>query len=265
MILVTGSSGQLASQIVRLARQANLPILTASRSNDADRVMDFDRPETLDFSGIDTLFLTSAGYAEDDVVMQRHRAVLRAARLQGVKHVVYTSLSRASDHLGFALAHRWTEREVKASGMSWTILRNGLYAELIGMLAAPQEGQITAPFGTGRIAAVARDDLAQAALKVLSEPPAHIGRCYELSGSTAFSIPELAQNIGASYAPIPFETARAGLAELPLMPFQPPMLMSISSAAAAGFLDTGETDLKTLVPDPTDALAAASVVARQSA
>ena len=55
--------------------------------------MNFDQVETLDFSGISTLFLVSAGYAEDDVVIQRHGAVLAAARRQGVIHVVYTSLS----------------------------------------------------------------------------------------------------------------------------------------------------------------------------
>jgi len=133
-------------------------------------------------SEVKTLFLVSAGYAEDDVVIRRHGAVLEAAGRQGVKHVVYTSLSKASDHLGFALAHRWTERAVMNSGMAWTILRNGLYAELIGALSAPREGRITTPFGTGPISSVARADLADAAVAVLAKPEAHAGVTYELSG-----------------------------------------------------------------------------------
>lgn len=264
MILVTGASGQLASQIADLASKASLPVLTASRSSNADRVMDFDDPATFDFKGIEVLLLTSAGYAEDDVVMRRHGAVLDAARMQGVKHVVYTSLSKASDHLGFALAHRWTERELKASGMDWTILRNGLYAELIGTLAAQQNGRITTPFGEGRISAVARGDLAHAAVKVLADSALHVGRSYELAGNTSFSIPELAEKIGVSYEPIALEDERARLARLLLLPFQPPMLLSISSAAAAGFLEVSETDLKELVPEPTDALSVASVIAQSA-
>ncbi|MEU9060848.1 NAD(P)H-binding protein [Streptomyces sp. NPDC048430] len=89
---------------------------------------------SLDLAGVSTLVLISAGYAEDDQVVTRHAAVLDAAVRDGIGHVVYTSLTTAGDHLGFALAHRATERLVRASGLPWTILRNGLYAELFGGL-----------------------------------------------------------------------------------------------------------------------------------
>ncbi|MEI9425431.1 NAD(P)H-binding protein [Mesorhizobium sp. Cs1299R1N1] len=265
MILITGASGQLASQIVAQARQRGIGVLTGSRAAGADRNIDFDRPDTLDFAGAETVLLISAGSAEDDCIMRRHGAVLGAARAQGVKHVVYTSLTCASDHLGFALAHRWTERELQKSGMAWTILRNGLYAELIGSLAAPRDGVISTPFGEGRISAVARADLAEAALAVLGDPARHAGRCYELSGISAFSIAHLAQSIAIPYLPSSFEEERARLSALPLFPFQPPMLMSISSAAAAGFLESDETDLAALVPTPLDALEIACAAAQQAA
>jgi NAD(P)H dehydrogenase (quinone) len=226
--------------------------------------MDFDRPETLDFSRVSTLFLVSAGYAEDDVVIRRHGAVLEAAGRQGVKHIVYTSLSQASDHLGFALAHRWTERAVMKSGMSWTILRNGLYAELIGALAATREGRITVPFGTGPISAVARADLADAAVAVLANPEAHAGVKYELSGTKPFSVVDLAERLEVSYEPTSLEAERERLTGLSLLPFQPAMLLSISSAAIAGFLRTEASDLPKLVENPRDSLSIACVVARQS-
>jgi NAD(P)H dehydrogenase (quinone) len=263
MILITGASGQLASSVAEKARAAGLPFLTASRSPDADRFMDFDRPESLDFSGIETLLLVSAGYAEDDVVIRRHGTVLEAARRHGVGHIVYTSLSKASDHLGFALAHRWTERAVMNSGMSWTILRNGLYAELIGALAAPRGGRITTPFGTSPISAVARADLAEAAVAVLATPQAHAGVTYELSGTTPFSVLDLAERLGVSYEPTSLETERERLVGLSLLPFQPAMLLSISSAAMAGFLNTEGSDLPRLVSKPQDALSVACLAARQ--
>lgn len=251
--------------IVSRGREEGIELLAASRDASADRQMDFDRPNTLDFSGIETLFLLSAGSAEDDCVMRRHGAVLAAARKQGVSHVIYTSLSCSSDHLAFALAHRWTERELQASGMNWTILRNGLYAEMIGELAAPHGGVITTPFGRGRIPAVPRADLAEAAVRVLSNPAAHNGRCYELSGTSSFSVDDLATKISAEYKPSSFEDERERLASQPLLPFQPPMLMSIFSAATAGFLETKTTDLTELVPIPSDALKIACTSARQSA
>lgn len=67
-------------------------------------------------------------------VVARHSAVLDAAVRDGVEHVVYTSLTGAGDHLGFALDHRVTERLVEGSGPGRTVLRNGLYAELVGVL-----------------------------------------------------------------------------------------------------------------------------------
>lgn len=262
MILISGASGHLASLVTQKAQARGLPIITASRSQGFDRQMDFDNPATLDFTDVDILFLTSAGYAEDDVVMQRHGNVIAAARSHGVRHIVYTSLSGSSDHLGFALAHRWTERQLQASGMTWTILRNGLYAELIGALATPHDGHITAPLGATGISAVARDDLATAAVTVLADAAIHANTCYELSGTTSFSLAELAYCIGADYQPTRLAVERARLGKLPLLPFQPSMLMSIYASAIGGFLETSTSDLSALVPQPKNALTIACAVAQ---
>lgn len=265
MILITGASGQLAAAIVAQSTAAGLTVSTASRSAASDRQMDFDQPETMNFRGVETLFLTSAGYAEDDVVLRRHGAVLVAARDQGVRHVIYTSLTGAGDHLGFALAHRWTEGALRSSGMSWTILLNGLYAEFIGALAAPREGRIRTPLGMAGISAVGRNDLAKAAVAVLTDPAAHAGACYELSGPVAFTAPELARRIGLPYDPVGLEEERIRLSALPLLPFQAPMLMSVYSAAMAGFLLTKDSDLPKLVPFPEDALTMAASAAQKAA
>ncbi|MGL3608197.1 NAD(P)H-binding protein [Rhizobium sp. G187] len=258
MILLTGGSGQLSTLVAEGAKDAGLDIRIGTRSaNETDRSrrrVDFDDPQTLRFSDIGTLFMISAGYAEDDVVIRRHDAAIAAAVRDGVRHVVYTSLSGTGDHLAFSLAHRWTENRLKDSGLAWTILRNGLYAELIGALATPVDGVIRAPFGTGRMSPVARRDLADAAVTVLKDPPAHAGRVYELSGADAWSVADLADALGVTYRPSSLEEARASLNGAPLEPFQPPMLMSIYSSAAAGFLQASHTDLSALIsakPRPT--------------
>lgn len=257
MILITGGSGQLSTLVAQRASARGLNfILGSHKINERDswkRKIDFDDPQTLDFSGARTLFMVSAGYEEDDVVIARHNAVITAAEQQGVHHIVYTSLTGAGDHLGFALAHRWTERRLQQGNLSWTILRNGLYSELIGALAAPIDGAIRAPFGNGLISSVAREDLADAAVTVLSAPEAHINVIYELPGAVAWSISDLADRLGVVYSPSTFSEARRRLAALPLLPFQPAMLMSIYSASAAGFLHENNTDLfKLLDNKPRD-------------
>lgn len=209
-------------------------------------------------SARDALGMVSAGYGEDDVVIRRHDQVVSAAERCCVRQVVYTSLIGGGDHLGFALAHRWTERRLRASNLSWTILRNGLYAELIAALAKPDNGVIRAPFGDGAVAAVAREDLADAAVAVLSSPASHVGRVYELPGRTAWSMSQFARQIGAEYRPASLKEARRGLSSPPLLPFQPAMLMSIYSAVAGGFLADTAGDLEQLLTGvPRDGLAVA--------
>ncbi|MFN3501450.1 MAG: NAD(P)H-binding protein [Allorhizobium sp.] len=264
MILLTGGSGHLSSLIAHGARDAGLDIRIGSRqmpdaSDPSRRRIDFDDPRSLDFRDVETLFMVSAGYAEDDVVIRRHDAVIAAAIRFGVRHVVYTSLSGTGDHLAFSLAHRWTEKRLKESVLDWTILRNGLYAELIGALAAPVDGVMRAPFGTALLSPVARQDLADAAVTVLKDPQAHAGTSYELSGGEAWSLPDMAAMLSISYQPWSLEQARASLAGAPLNAFQPPMLMSIYSSATAGFLHSGRTDLPSLLsarPRPTLPIAA---------
>ncbi|WP_428953231.1 NAD(P)H-binding protein [Streptomyces sp. cg35] len=243
MLLVTGASGELGTLIAgRLAGRPGVLLGTREPGTGTGRRrIDFDVPGTLTegFAGVDTLLLISAGYGEDDEVVARHGAAVTAAERAGVRHVVYTSLSGDGDHLPYALAHRWTERRLRESSLpAWTVLRNGLYAELLAFLAAPgPDGVITAPLGAGRLAAVARDDLAEAAVRVALDPARHASRVHELVGETPLGGAELARAAGAAYAPGTLAGARERIAASGALPFQVPMLVGTYSAIAAGFLD----------------------------
>ncbi|MEU1037962.1 NAD(P)H-binding protein [Streptomyces sp. NPDC005551] len=268
MILVTGATGALGTLIAeRLAGHDDIVLGTREpqrlRTTLPVRRIDFDEPATLaaGFEAVDVLLLVSAGYGEDDTVTARHGAAIDAAEKAGAGHVVYTSLTADGDHLPYALPHRWTERRLRASTMDWTILRNGLYAELLGGLAAPSaDGRITAPLGEGQLAAVARADLADAAVRVTVEAPAHARRVYELVGEQAIGGAELARAHGphVTYEPETLARARARLAASGAEPFQVPMLVGTYSAIAAGFMSRTGGDLRRLLGrEPRSALAAA--------
>ncbi|WP_194444430.1 NAD(P)H-binding protein, partial [Streptomyces calidiresistens] len=213
VLMVTGVGGGLGGVIAgRLAGREE--VIAGSRHPEEvpaglpARRIDFDDPASLreGFAGVRTLLLISAGYGEDDTVIARHGAAVDAAERAGVRHIVYTSLTGAGDHLPYALPHRWTERRLREGRTGWTILRNGLYVELLAALAAPDgEGRITLPLGEGRLAAVSREELAEAAARVVVEvheavgaPAApgtrspHAGRVYELVGPEAIGGREVA-------------------------------------------------------------------------
>ncbi|MEV2241971.1 NAD(P)H-binding protein [Micromonospora sp. NPDC049891] len=249
--MVTGANGQLASLALQELARRDVPALGASRTPTAEqRHLDFDKPTSLDLTGVSTLLLVSAGYAEDDRVIIRHRAVLDAAVRDGVSHVVYTSLTGAGDHLGFALPHRATERMIKASGLGWTVLRNGLYAELFGALLTWVPDGLESAFGDGALSAVARADLAAAAAIVASDATAHAGRIYDLVGDP-FTATDIAEHLGRAHRTIGLAEYRAQLlADDTLLPFQPPMLASIATSVRHGFLNNTSSDLGHLLDRP---------------
>ncbi|MFC8423157.1 NmrA family NAD(P)-binding protein [Streptomyces sp. NPDC057236] len=264
MILVTGANGNLGSATLTALRARGVAATGGSRTPGGGmRRLDFDDRAGLDLTGVSTLVLISAGYAEDDHVVGRHAAVLDAAVRDGVRHVVYTSLTTAGDHLGFALAHRATERLVRASGLPWTILRNGLYAELFGSLLMWAGSGVESAFGGGALAAVARADLADAAAVVAADPARYDGRVLDLVG-TPVTADRVAGRLGVPHRTIGLgEYRRRLLDETPgLLPFQPPMLVSIATGIRHGFLDGTSPDLADLLGRPVrDPLAAAVAAA----
>lgn len=264
MILVTGASGNLGSATLAALRAGGAAATGGSRTpGEGMRHLDFDDHASLVLTGVSTLVLVSAGYAEDDQVVGRHAAALEAAVRDGVGHVVYTSLTTAGDHLGFALAHRATERLVRASGLPWTILRNGLYAELFGGLLMWADDGVESAFGDGALAAVAREDLADAAAAVAADPARHGGRVHDLVG-TPITAGQVADRLGVPHRTIGLgEYRRRLLEDTPgLLPFQPPMLASIATGIRHGFLDGTTSDLTDLLGRPArDPLATAVAAA----
>jgi NAD(P)H dehydrogenase (quinone) len=271
MILVTGTSGALGRLILdKLTAVPDLPVAAGTRTptGDSTRRIDFDEPGSLadGFADVDVLVFISAGYAEDDVVLRRHAAVIEAAAKAGIRHVIYTSLASSGDRLSIALAHRWTEARLAVAPFDVTILRNGLYAELVtGLVLASAEsaastGVYSAPLGLGRMPVVARQDLADAAAHVAIEAHAnqgqHKGRTYELEGVTAVG----GQNIAAVLThvlgrPVRYEPAllgdtRAALAATGLLPYQVAHMVSMFSNINAGMLKPRDSDLPGLLSDP---------------
>ncbi|MGW3768978.1 NAD(P)H-binding protein [Actinomadura verrucosospora] len=264
MILVTGASGNLGSATLAALNARGASATGGSRTpKDGMRRLDFDDPTGMDLAGISTLVLISAGYAEDDQVIGRHQAVLDAAVRDGVRHVIYTSLTGAGDHLAFALAHRATERLVRACGLPWTILRNGLYAELFGGLLMWADDGVESVFGDGALAAVSRADLAEAAAIIAEDPAPHSGRTYDLTG-TPITTAQVAERLGVPYRAVGLDDYRRLLLNemLGLLPFQPPMLVSIATSIRHGFLDGTSPDLAHVLGRPIrDPLATAVAAA----
>ena len=80
--------------------------------------------------------------------LAQHRAAIMAAKQAGVERIVYRSQIASSGSSAFppALDYSATETILAESGLSWTALRNGSYAEAALTFMGPE-------WQTGRIAA----------------------------------------------------------------------------------------------------------------
>ena len=264
MIMVTGASGRFSSAVLAELRARGISALGGSRTPSVgQRHVDFSVPDSLDFNGVDTLLLVPAGAQEDDRQIAFNHAAVEVAERDGVSHIVYTSLTGAGDHLSMALPHRVTERMIMASGMTWTILRNGVYAEILGAPLSWERrsgapGRIVSPLGDGAVAAVARQDLAGAAASLLSDPGRHERKVYELVGSRAVSAADVAGSLGCEVRDISLGDYRQLLAEGGMPSFRQSLMLSIASVIRHGFLARTGDDLPYLLGrEPTDPLSVA--------
>lgn len=199
---LTGSTGALGGMVARLiaARAGGLElrllVRDPARAPDLEaavRVCDYADAgasrSALD--GVDTLFMVSAAEAADR--RDQHRTFIRAAAEAGVRHVVYTSFVGAHPAATFTLGrdHFDAERALEESGMVTTLLRDNFYLDVLPLFADAQ-GVIRGPAGSGRVAAVARADVADVAAEVLLSPSDHAGEVYRLTGAEALSMEEVA-------------------------------------------------------------------------
>jgi NAD(P)H dehydrogenase (quinone) len=144
------------------------------------------------FDGVDVLFLPSAG-EHPDRVNALHRPAVEAAVAAGVGRVVYTSfLGTAPDCVfTFGRDHFHTEEILRGSGVGWTFLRDSIYLDFVPFFAGA-DGVIRGPADDGRVAPVARDDVADVAVETLLSDE-HAGAAYGLTGPEAITMTEAAE------------------------------------------------------------------------
>ena len=205
---ITGATGQLGRLVVENLKKkvAADSIIALVRNPEKATVLgvearafDYTKADDLTaaLQGIDKLLLISGN--ELGQRLPQHKAVIEAAKQAGVAQIIYTSILHAdSSPLSLAIEHLDTENAIKASGLTYTILRNGWYTEnytgsIKGAIAA---GAFIGNAGEGKIASAARLDFAEAATVVLAGS-GHENKTYELAGDEAYTLAELAAEISA--------------------------------------------------------------------
>ena len=271
MILVTGATGQLgtatinfllskipAKEIAALARDEQKAQDLKAKGVEV-RVGDYNDKASLieAFRGVDKLFFVSASDVANR--LKQHANVVYAAKEAGVKHIIYTSFTRknetAASPLGIlATSHIETDKMIRASGLTYTIMLNGLYADVLPMFFGEKvlETGIFLPAGDGKAAYTTRNDIAEAAANILTTE-GHKNKEYIITNTENYSLQDAAVILSdlsgkpVSYLDPSAETYTNTLSKAGVPAEYVGMFASFSEAIRQKEFETSGTDLQKLL------------------
>lgn len=214
MILVTGATGHFGKLTIDFllnkgieARQIAVLVRNAEKAVDLREkglkilIGDYNDYSSLvkAFSGIDKLLFVSGTDLPNRT--SQHERVVKAAVTAGIRHVIYTSgevrvEGPDSPLWAFAEVHVKTEKWLKESGLTYTILKNSLYLEYIPYFIGNvlETGMIYLPAGKGKISAALRSEMAEATAAILATE-GHQNKSYHFVNSEAYGYEDIAKYI----------------------------------------------------------------------
>lgn len=271
MIAVSGSTGQLGGRIAKLLAASGtsqrLIVRSAARAPTLDgaeavEVVGYEDAAGMQaaLAGTDT-FLLIPGHETADRVAA-HQIAIEAAAAAGVRRIVQVSFTGASAEATFTYGrdHWATEEFVRGSGVAWTIARMNFYLDVLPDFVL-STGDIAGPAGTGKVAAVSRDDVAAGVAAILTGGASHDGQTYNLTGREALSFSEIAVTMARhSGKPITYlretvEEAYASRARYGASQKELDGWVSTYTAVAAGELDAVSGDVLALTGQEPQTLA----------
>lgn len=198
-VLVCGATGTTGREVVRQLRAIGVPVRALTRSDDAasrlrsggvDAVVgDLGDPPSLAaaLDGVDAVFVASPASPR---IAELEGDLAVAATSAGVGHLVKLSVIGCSPESPFMFGrlHYDAERAVIESGIAWTMVRpNGFMQDTLAWSGQIRDGVVRLPVVDARWSIVDVRDIAAVAVAALTDPAAHAGVAYTVTGPEATS------------------------------------------------------------------------------
>ncbi|MEU3616661.1 NAD(P)H-binding protein [Streptomyces sp. NPDC006872] len=208
-ILVTGATGKTGRRVARLLRGRGVAVRDASRSGTPS--FDWTDRGTWEpaLRGVTGMYLVVPDLGGPQAA-ETIAAFARQAAAAGARRAVLLSVPEGGADQEHVLA---AERALEHAGLDWTVLRPRWFFQNFSedfLLDPVLSGEVRLPAGEGREAFVDAEDIAEAAVAVLTED-GHAGWHYELSGPRLMTfrdaVEEIARATGRDirYVPLPPE------------------------------------------------------------
>ena len=204
MILVTGATGNVGTETVRLLADQPQPVRALVR--DPSRLQragvdvvtgDFDDPGSLDtaLDGVDTVVLISPAIPQQEI------AVIDAAARAGVTHVIKaTSKASADSPVERRRGQTQIEQHLHASGLAWTLLRSNAYLQNLLALApiVKQSSGFVMSAGDGQVGMIDARDVAAVAATIATNPSSHASATYWPTGPALITYTDVATELSST-------------------------------------------------------------------
>ncbi|MDZ8188688.1 MAG: SDR family oxidoreductase [Nostoc sp. ChiSLP02] len=201
-ILVTGATGNVGCEVIRLLLSHDCHVCAALRNPDKGQQIlgskihcvwfDFINPDTWAsaFEGVNKLFLVRPPALAN--VRKQIAPALNAAKLAGVEHIVFLSLLGAERNR--FVPHAKIERYIQQLGIPVTFLRASFFMQNLNTVHREDiktRGELFMPAGNGKTSFIDVRDIAAVAVRALVED-GHLGKAYALTGREALTYYEVA-------------------------------------------------------------------------
>ncbi len=258
-ILITGASGNIGVPLVQAlqTRGADFEIMRSrSDTGSAARVASFADKPALEkaFAGIHTLFVLLP-LVPDKVELATN--VARAAVDAGVKHIVRSSGAGADPQAAYALPRLQgtIDRIFQDTGIATTFLRPATFMQnyagfMAGMLKA---GTVYGATANAAQSLIDVRDVAAVAANVLTNPQAHAGKAYTLTGEELLTDSQRMQIFSdvlgrdIRFAEVSQEAGRAAIEQMGLPGPVVEWLASLNALVAAGHAGAISPDVQNLL------------------
>jgi len=257
MILVTGASGNVGKTVLQEVAKSGARHRAMYRSaaeaakapaGTETVIADFAKPETLSaaLKGVESAYLVCSPIPD---LVQLESNMIDACVAAGVKHMVQNSALGAGDYdKSFPGWHRRVEDKLRATRLTWTILRPNSFHQNVVAFFAPTirtQGVFYNSMRDAKNSFLDVRDIAVVAARSLASGE-HAGKIYELNGPEAIDYTELARKISkfagreVKYEDIPMDAQRKALLEQGMPEWLVSALLDLQQYYVSG--KGGETD-----------------------